>query len=235
MSRASQASSSGWLGGFSECIWSSGITSPRPKKRCQRRLTIDRAKNSLASAPARPRPASPGALNGRAAARPSCSSWLRRAAASPSSSSLVGSFPSRLDQSRRSGTSPGAPLLLPLVGLELDHAEVAARPAKSPFSEGAAEERLHAEEVVLLPVVDQRVVVALGAADVHAEEERADVAGQAVEVLDPRLEELQRAGFCTGYPRSPASARGTAGPRADCSGPLRAGNSASSRRSARAA
>ena len=46
VSRASQASSSGWLGGFSECIWSSGITSPGPKKRCQRRLTIDRAKKS---------------------------------------------------------------------------------------------------------------------------------------------------------------------------------------------
>ena len=46
VSRASQASSSGWLGGFAECIWSSGITSPRPKSRCQTRLTIDRAKKS---------------------------------------------------------------------------------------------------------------------------------------------------------------------------------------------
>ena len=34
-SRASQASNSGWLGGFAECIWSTGITSPRPKKRFQ--------------------------------------------------------------------------------------------------------------------------------------------------------------------------------------------------------
>ena len=46
MSRASQASSSGWLGGFAECIWSSGMTSPWPKSRCQTRLTIARAKNS---------------------------------------------------------------------------------------------------------------------------------------------------------------------------------------------
>ena len=51
--------------------------------------------------------------------------------------------------------------------------------------ERAAEERLHPVKVVLLPVTDQRVVVALGATDVDPEEGRADVGGEPIEVLDP--------------------------------------------------
>ena len=59
-----------------------------------------------------------------------------------------------------------------------------------PLTNVRLEERLHPVEVVLLPVVDQRVVVALGATDVDAEEGRADVGGEPVEVLDPLPEVL---------------------------------------------
>ena len=51
--------------------------------------------------------------------------------------------------------------------------------------ECAGEERLHSVEVVLLPVLDERVIMALGATDVDAEEGRADVGGEPIEVLDP--------------------------------------------------
>ncbi len=54
--------------------------------------------------------------------------------------------------------------------------------------EGAVEERLHPVEVVLLPVIDQRVVVALGATDIDPEEGRADLGGEPVGVLDARAE-----------------------------------------------
>ncbi len=45
--------------------------------------------------------------------------------------------------------------------------------------------------MVLFPVAHQRVVVALGATDVDAEERRADVGGQPVEVLESLPEVLR--------------------------------------------
>ncbi len=60
--------------------------------------------------------------------------------------------------------------------------------------ERPAEEGLHSVEVVLLPVRDEGVVVTLGATDVDAEEGRADLGGEPVQVLDP-LTEIDRGRF----------------------------------------
>src|SRR5262249_43282216 len=63
---------------------------------------------------------------------------------------------------------PGGPRLR-LGGLELNHAGLALAEEGAGL-EGPAKERLHAVVVFLLPVAYQRVVMALGTADVHAEE-----------------------------------------------------------------
>ncbi len=54
-----------------------------------------------------------------------------------------------------------------------------------PFTNVRAQERLHSVKMVLLPVANQGMVVALGATDVDAEEGRADLRGEPIEVLDP--------------------------------------------------
>ena len=77
-----------------------------------------------------------------------------------------------------------------LVRHVLDEAEVLLDEDAAGRLDGAGEERLHAVEVVLGPVLDERMIVALGTADVDAEEAGADVDGDAVEVLDARAEEL---------------------------------------------
>ena len=53
------------------------------------------------------------------------------------------------------------------------------------------EERGHAEIVVLLPVLDQRVIVALGATDVHAEENRGRLVRQFVEFSHARFDKRE--------------------------------------------
>src|SRR5262249_23472235 len=80
-------------------------------------------------------------------------------------------------------------LFLALGRLEADLAELAL-PEKAAVVEGAAEEGLHAEKVVLLPVVHLGMIVALRTADVDAEEDDAHLAGEPVEVHDARAEEL---------------------------------------------
>ena len=82
-----------------------------------------------------------------------------------------------------------------LVGDVLDGAEILLDEDAAGRLDGAGEERLQAVEVVLGPVLDERMVMALGTADVDAEEARADVDGDAVEVLDPRLEEVAGPGL----------------------------------------
>ena len=188
MSRASQARSSGWLGGLAECIWSSGMTSPWPKSRCQTRLTIARAKNSRSPGASASSTSLARALN--LGGGGGTLSFLARSSASFSffCSSLDGSFGIGLvDPPAGQEHHPG--LTFHAFGrLEADGAvAVLAQEASLlvAVDERAVEERLHPVKVVLLPVVDQRMVVALGATDVDAEEGRADVGGEPVEVLDP--------------------------------------------------
>jgi len=56
----------------------------------------------------------------------------------------------------------------------------------------ASEKRRHAVEVILLPVVDQGMIVALGTTDIDTEEEHAGVDGQVVQAAGPSLQERQR-------------------------------------------
>ena len=53
-----------------------------------------------------------------------------------------------------------------------------------------AEERLHAEEIVLGQTFDFRMVVALGAGDIQTEEDAADIACQAIGIFQPSEHEI---------------------------------------------
>ena len=53
-----------------------------------------------------------------------------------------------------------------------------------------AEERLHAEEIVLGQTFDFRMVVALGAGDIQTEEDAADIACQAIGIFQPFEHEI---------------------------------------------
>ena len=81
--------------------------------------------------------------------------------------------------------------LLAFIRDVLDDAEIAFAEEAAGI-DGAGEERFHAVELVLLPGLHVRMVVALGAADVDAEEGGAGVDGELVQVLDARLDEIAR-------------------------------------------
>ena len=70
---------------------------------------------------------------------------------------------------------------------------------------GPGEETLHPEKVILFPVLHERVVVAAGAADVHAEEDDADFGREFVEIDEPLAEEHVRP---SGHARLPLALRG---------------------------